>query len=94
MTDTETISKTITEEEIAEFIKGLDKGNEPKCQIQHIDSQCTVRVVARRTFMCGGESYMMCQEATNHTRQMIEGDNRVCSGCRRRLKDCWKIIPV
>jgi len=66
-------------------------GGELKCQMQHGREGCTVEVVARAV-SCG-TSLNVCENGRRWHVQKMQG-NWKCAECKRRARDCWRVIPI
>jgi hypothetical protein len=89
----ETEVKPLSQEEIDLFVSTFidDDSDECRCEVEHIQDSCSVRVVARAIW-CRG-SILMCKNATDFNRGRIERGLK-CSGCNRIAALCWKIVEV
>jgi hypothetical protein len=67
--------------------------DEPECQAEHTQSECTIHVVARKTVTCQGWSFNVCHASYTYNRDVMTA-GYPCDRCHRACDECWRVVLI
>lgn len=86
----DTLTDTITDEEIEEFVRKMSEEDEPPCQYR-ADHDCTIKVTTRAQSCRVTKNF--CEVGRKIAEAVMESET-LCYDCRRRAGDCWVLRPI
>lgn len=80
-------------EEVDEFVVAMEQAmDEPiKCQANHTNVPCSVKVVASFYLGCSHKRWYFCANHTSFKLAQMAKNN--CHGCHRPCEECWTVTP-